>query len=226
VHLERWKAGSIGAALALGLALGVSAAPDEADELVRSLEAHHAGLRTLTASFTQAYRSVATGQEIVERGRLYVRRPQLRFDYRKPDRKVFLVEADGTTLAYVPADRSAVRGRLPDEAPHLRLLRGESGLLDDFAARTVTLKSPMVAGSTHLKLVPRSPHEAIDTVYLEVSPGGRTVHRVLVLDRQGNESDLVFEKVRENPGLRAGTFELDLPSGVSVRDLAAPETGR
>lgn len=218
--------------LALALAAAAAAAEpagepagESAGELVRRLEAHQASLGSLSASFTQTYRSAATGQELVEKGRIFVKRPYLRFDYRRPDKKVFLVEADGTTLAYVPADRSAVRSALAADAPHLRLLRGEMGLLEDFSARTVTLEEPLEPGSVQLKLVPRRPSAELDLVYLEVSPDARTLHRVLVLDALGNESDLHLQRVRENPALDDGDFRLQLPRGVSVRDLTT-EAGR
>ena len=46
---------------------GPSARAGEAEELLERVERHHAALETMSASFTQAYRSKATGQEIVER---------------------------------------------------------------------------------------------------------------------------------------------------------------
>jgi outer membrane lipoprotein-sorting protein len=202
-----------------------AAAAGEAEELVQRVEQRHAGLRSMSASFTQAYRSVATGQEIVERGRVFVQRPLLRFDYRKPSKKVFLVEADGTTLAYVPADRSAVKARIPDDAPHLRLLRGDSGLLEDFSARVVELKKPAVVGSVQLKLTPRRPLHDVDLAYLEVDGESGAIHRVLVLDAMGNESDLLLHRVKENPRLGGSVFRLDLPGSVALRDLTQ-EQGR
>jgi outer membrane lipoprotein-sorting protein len=195
--------------------------PSGGEALLRRLEERLAGLDSLRASFRQAFRSAATGVSVEERGRLFVARPRLRFDYRRPDKKVFLVDADGTTLAYVPADRTAVRSRLPDEALHLRLLRGESDLARDFHVREVSLKEPAVPGTRHLKLVPRQPDAAIDTLYLEVAPDPPMVRRVLVVDPSRNESDLVLEDVRINPELGAEVFRVSIPSGVEIRDLGS-----
>ena len=202
------------------LLLGAPAAQaDEAEALLRRVEERQGELKSMSASFVQAYRSVATGQEIVERGRLFVQRPLLRFDYRKPSKKVFLVEADGSTMAYVPADRSAVKARIPDDAPHLRLLRGDAGLLDDFTVRLVELKEPAVSGSRQLKLTPRRPLHDVDLAYLEVDGRSGEIHRVLVLDSLGNESDLLLNRVKENPRLGSDVFRLKLPRGVELRDL-------
>lgn len=215
-----------GLSLAAILLLGASVAvAEDADALIRRVEARQAGLQSMSASFTQAYRSRATGQEIVEQGRVFVQRPLLRFDYRKPSKKVFLVEADGTTLAYVPADRSAVKARIPDDAPHLRLLRGDAGLLEDFSAKIVTLKQPVVSGSIQVKLTPLRPLADVDLAYLELDGETGAVHRVLVLDSAGNESDLLLDRVKENPRLGGSVFRLDLPSSIEVRDLTK-ESGR
>ena len=190
-----------------------------AEELVRAVEKRYSGIRTLTASFTQTFRSGELGQALTERGRIFVRRPgQMRWDYREPEKKIFLVEPGGTTLSYLPADLRAVRARLPAEAPHLDLLMGRSDLLASFAASEVTLKDPAFPGSRAVKLVPRKPMDGIEMVYLEVEPRMMTVERVLVMDPFGNESDLVLDKVLENAVVKADVFDVRIPPGVSVQD--------
>lgn len=215
------------AALVGGLAGGARAAgdPEAAQQLLRHVEERHARLQTLSADFTQTFRSAAIGHEVVETGRIFVKRPgRMRWDYRRPDKKVFLIQADGTTLAYVPADRSAVRSRIPADAPHLRLLLGESDLSGDFQVEEVTLKSPRVPGTRHLRLTPRGTLGEIDLVYLEVDPDTYRVARVLIVDREGNESDLVLARVREDVPLRDSAFEVRLPRSIHVRDLTRAVT--
>ena len=75
-------------------------APSDAERLITSVEARYARAGSLSAMFTQTFRSAATGQQLVERGRIWVKRPgQMRWDYRQPEKKVFIVHADGTTLS-------------------------------------------------------------------------------------------------------------------------------
>ena len=194
----------------------------DAEQLVHAVEKRYASIHTLTASFTQTFRSGELAQSVVERGRIFVRRPgQMRWDYREPDKKVFVVEQDGSTLSYVPSDLTAVRARLPQDAPHLELLMGRSNLLEDFAAADVTLKDPAFPGSRALKLVPRKPMSGIEMVYLEIEPRMMTVERVLVMDPLGNESDLVLDKVTENAVVRPDVFDVRVPPGVTVRDATA-----
>ena len=199
----------------------------EARDLLRRVERRYASLRSLSASFVQSYRSRELGQEVVETGKLFVKRPgRMRWDYRRPDKKVFLVQEDGTTLSYVPADLTAVRGKIPREAPHLRLLLGESDLTSTFEVTGVTLKTPRNPAARHLKLRPQESFQSIEMIYLEVDETTATVERVLVVDRMGNESDLRLEKVRENAALRDAVFRLRLRPGIVVRDLTGESGGR
>lgn len=187
-----------------------------------SVEKRYASIRSLTANFAQTFRSGEMGQQVVERGRIYVRRPgQMRWDYREPDKKVFVVSKDGSTLLYIPGDLRAVRSRLPAEAPHLALLMGQSDLLATFAASEVTLKDPAFPGSRAIKLVPRRETDGIEMIYLEIEPRMMTVERVLVLDSMGNESDLVLDKVVENAAVKQDAFDVRIPPGVTVQDAAA-----
>lgn len=217
----RRLAACLGVLLVAGAA-GAAPATQDAGDLVRAVERRYAAIKSLTASFTQTFRSGELGQQIVEQGRLFVRKPGLmRWDYRQPDKKVFVVKPDGSTLVYVPSDMSATRSRIPSSAPHLRLLMGESDLLASFAASDVQLKDPSFPGSRQIKLVPREPMEGIEMIYLEVDPRLQTVGRILVMDPLGNESDLVLQRVEENAPVRTDAFEVRLPQGVDIVDLAA-----
>jgi outer membrane lipoprotein-sorting protein len=194
----------------------------DAERLITSVEARHSKGGSLAASFTQTFRSAATGQQLVERGRLFVKRPgQMRLDYRQPDKKVFIVRADGSTLSYVPADYTAVKGRIPADAPHLRVLLGDSRLLDGFVAATVQLKQPAFPDSRQIKLTPRKATDGVEVVYLEVDAATLDVQRVLVVDALGNESDLVLDRIQEDARVQDDVFALQLPPGVMVRDASS-----
>jgi outer membrane lipoprotein carrier protein len=79
-----------------------------AESLVRRLEAHQARVGDLTARFVQTYRSGVLGREVVERGRVSIKRPgRMLWEYKDPEKKTFV--ADGKTFYfYVPADRQVI----------------------------------------------------------------------------------------------------------------------
>jgi outer membrane lipoprotein carrier protein len=190
-------------------------------DLVRAVEKRYASARTLTATFSQAYRSAAMGQEVVEGGRLWVKRPgRMRWDYRAPDKKVFLFPGDGTWIAYAPLQAQATRGAAPLDAPHVRLLLGEGSLLEAFDAEEVALREPAVPGSRQVKLTPRKPLDGVALAYLELDPTTLAVARVLVVDPAGNESDLRLSRTKENADVRDAVFDFKVPPGVEVRDVA------
>ena len=194
----------------------------DAERLLREVEARHAKARSLSASFTQSYRSAELGQEVVERGRLFVKRPgRMRWDYRHPDKKVFVVSPDGSTLTYVPADLMAVRSKIPVEAVHLKLLLGESDLLASFEVSSVRLKNPRNPQARHLRLQPRAPLDGVELLYLEIDPATRSIERILAVDALKNESELVLDRVREDVALRDADFDVHLPPSVDVRDATA-----
>ncbi len=198
---------------------GISASG--AEQLIRGVEKRYAAIRTLTANFTQTFRSAELGQSLVERGRIFVRKPgHMRWDYRDPEKKIFIVEPDGKTLSYIPADLRAVRSRLPPDAAHLKLLMGSSDLLADYAASEVTLKTPAFPGSRAIKLVPRQTADAVAMIYLEIDPRMLSIERVLVVDPEGNESDLVLDRVQENGVVKPDAFDVRIPPGIVVQDAA------
>ena len=99
--------------LHLGDQLAFSSPPQNAQEIVRAVEARYAHARTLEAKFYERYRaSGQPGQS--ESGTVYFSKPgRMRWEYESPHTKLFLV--DGTNVwLYVPADRTASRAKLKE----------------------------------------------------------------------------------------------------------------
>lgn len=225
-----WVALALAGALAAPAPLAVASAEapaaalasdPQALALLQAVERRHSDVASLTCSFRQSFRSATTGQVLVEEGRIWVKRPgRMRWDYRLPDKKVFLVEPDGRTLSYVPADMTAVRDRVPEDAPHLQILLGRGNLDASFVVTSVKLKDALDPTASALKLTPRQPMPNIEWAYVEVDPATHAVGRVLVLDSLGNESDLVLSKIKENVPLKDDVFDVRLPAGINVREAS------
>src|SRR5688500_17465688 len=59
--------------------------------LVRKVQAHHQTVKDLTARFTQTYSSGLLGREVVERGKVMVKRPdRMLWQYEEPEKKTFV----------------------------------------------------------------------------------------------------------------------------------------
>ncbi len=201
--------------LAMTLAASLCAHPAGADgsaeALARRLDARHAGLRDLSAQFTQTYRSGLLGREVVERGLVQIKRPgRMRWEYRDPERKTFV--SDGRTFwFYVPRDKQViVREQAGARGLPTLLLSGQGRIADEFQ---VSLESALEG--RRLRLVPRRPDPEIETVLLEIDAEERVV-AIEVLDVQGNRSRFRFSHLRENTGLREELFRFEVPRGVEV----------
>jgi outer membrane lipoprotein carrier protein len=206
----------IHAALTMGLLLAASVSGTDdslAQNLVRTIEEHHARTVDIVARFSQSYRSGLIGREITERGVVRIKTPgRMRWEYKDPEPKLFVT--DGRTFYfYVPADKQVVVSE--QDARHslaARLLSGKGGLLDEF---TASLEEPAEEGVLRLRLVPRQPQADVERALVDVEPRGR-IRAILLEDLQGNRTRFRFEDVRENTGLADHLFRFEPPKGVEV----------
>jgi outer membrane lipoprotein carrier protein len=186
---------------------------DIARRLVERLEEMNAHASGLVARFVQSYRSGLLGREVVEKGRVSIKRPgRMRWEYESPERKLFI--SDGKTFYfYVPEDHQVIVQEQDDERSlAARLLGGEGGLLEEF---TASLDEPLEEGVLRVRLVPRRADADIDRAFVDVEPSGR-LRSILVEDVQGGRTRFRFEDLREKTGLPDALFRFEIPPGVEV----------
>jgi outer membrane lipoprotein carrier protein len=201
--------------LASGANAGAGAARDDpiARRVVERLEEVNARASGLVARFVQSYRSGLLGREVVEKGRVSIKRPgRMRWEYDSPERKLFI--SDGKTFYfYVPEDHQVIVQKQDDQRSlAVRLLSGEGGLLDEFRA---TLDEPLEAGVLRVRLVPRREDANLERAFVDVEPSGR-LRSILVEDVQGGRTSFRFEDVRETANLPDSLFRFEIPPGVEV----------
>jgi outer membrane lipoprotein carrier protein len=199
--------------LALGGASPAGSDPTLAESLVGRIEARNSRTRDLVARFVQSYRSGLLGRELVERGKVSIKRPgRMRWEYQEPEEKLFL--SDGKNFYfYVPEDRQVIIQAQDDQRSlAARLLFGDAKLLDEFEA---SLDEPFEEGVLRLRLVPREENAELQRAYIDAEPSG-LIRSILIEDIQGNRTLFRFEDLRENTGLSDGLFEFEIPPGVEV----------
>jgi outer membrane lipoprotein carrier protein len=202
--------------LALLLLLTPPAAADPAGDLLAGVQSWIDGTRDLKGKFDQELLSGAFGTGIEESGDWFLRRPgQLRFDYKRPETKVALVNGD-ETLLWVEEDEHTVRGRLDSgNGLLMTLLAGERPLADLFVPSIDV--APVARGRARLRLVPHSGDEAFTEVILTVPDDGAGLHAVEVLDAAGNRTFYRFPGMRRNTGLPDEIFLFEPPETGSGR---------
>jgi outer membrane lipoprotein carrier protein len=100
------------------------------------------------------------------------------------------------------------------EAPTpVLFLAGKGNLVRDFTASQA--ESP-VAGSVAVKLTPRRKEPEYEYLIVAVDPATLQIRALTTRDRQGGESTLRFENLKENKGISDKDFAFRIPRGVDV----------
>ena len=183
-----------------------------AEDLVRRIEARHRAARSLTARFIQTYRSGMLGHEIVESGRLALKRPgRMRWDYEEPEEKTFVADGDAFYF-YVPEDRQViVREQGGERGVALTLLSGSTPILDQFRAEL----DESLDGPVRVRLTPLEPDPDVERVWLQADDRG-LIRSIEILDVQANRSLFRFDRIRTDRDLDAALFRFEVPEGVDV----------
>jgi outer membrane lipoprotein carrier protein len=196
--------------------LGSAQAGRSPEELAKALQARYQDVRDFTADFVQTYRGGVLRTETRERGTVAVKKPgRMRWIYVSPERKEFV--SDGQKMySYIPEDRQVVVSTVPNDsqAPTpVLFLAGKGDLVKDFTATPA--ESP-VAGSVALKLTPRRNEPEYEYLIVAVDPMTLQIRALTTRDRQGGESTLRFENLKENKGISDKDFAFRIPRGVDV----------
>src|SRR4030043_1262800 len=100
-----------------------------------NIEKAFASLRSLQADFEQSYFSASIATPLVEKGKLYIQKPDLmRWEYLEPERNIFLYK-EGVSLAYFPEDNQLYRHALSPEEKDwaiFSLLTGRAKIADTY----------------------------------------------------------------------------------------------
>jgi len=205
-----FKANSLASIILMWLAAAPSMA-GQADELLTGFQRWLDETRDLSGQFEQELLSGAMGTGIEESGRWFLRRPgQLRFDYRRPETKVAVV--NGTeTLLWVEADASVERGSLDGQSNLLvALLTGERPL-DELFVPGIDVE-PVRRGRVRLRLVPIfEEEEAFTELILTVPEDGAGLDAVEVRDAAGDRMLYRFPRLRRNTGVPTDLFDFTPP---------------
>jgi outer membrane lipoprotein carrier protein len=190
-----------------------------AHDLAQSLQRRYDTIKDFSADFVHSYRGGVLRKEIVERGRLLVKKPgKMRWDYAAPDEKLFV--SDGVKLySYIPRDKQVFVGSVqPDDqvTTPTMFLTGKGNLVRDFSSSFVEPAAGMPAGTRALKLVPKAPQRDYDWLILEIAPETLELRGLVTVDAQGGQSTFSFTNLKENTGLSDKEFTFKMPRGVDV----------
>jgi outer membrane lipoprotein carrier protein len=210
------------AVLAL-LALPVLAADDSMTQLLRAVEKHYNGVRTLQVTFNETYTGVGRPHR-QEAGELYLRKPgKMRWQYTNPLGKIFM--SDGKQVYYFnPVTNRAERTQLKEtedlRAP-LAFLLGRLDFRKDFKDFAVREES----GVKVIQATPKSDRLPYKQVEFTVSPQ-HEIRRLLVTGQDNALLTFQFGNERMNPPLDDKLFRFQLPAGAAWVETAEQEASK
>ncbi|MEX2150749.1 MAG: outer membrane lipoprotein chaperone LolA [Steroidobacteraceae bacterium] len=201
--------------LALPAQAASADAAGDADALRRVEQAFNA-LTSMRAEFRQ---SVTDSRgKLVEsaEGTMSLARPgRFRWDYRVPEQ---IIVSDGVTVWFhdVELEQVTIRAAADTvEGTPAMLLTGEGGLGSEFDVSDAGTSD----GLAWSRLMPRRADGDFRELRLGFAEG--QLRRMTLLDRLGQTTEIVFERIERNPRLDASTFRFTPPPGVDVVGRAA-----
>ena len=186
------------------------------DALARALQKRYQGIRDFSADFVQTYRGGVLKTQSREEGKVSIKKPgRMRWTYVKPERKEFV--SDGVKVySYIPLDQQVMVSTVPpdnDATTPALFLAGKGDIVRDF---TSSAAPTSVSGTVAVKLTPRKTDPEYEYLLVSVDPKTLQIRALSTLDRQGGQSTLVFNNLKENTGISDKEFEFRVPRGVDV----------
>jgi len=207
-------------AVAVFAVLSVAAAQTQTrpapEALAKSLQQRYQGIKDFSADFTHNYRGGVLKTQTQERGKVSVKKPsRMHWTYTTPEKKEFV--SDGVKIySYIPQDKQVIVSNVPpdDQATTPALfLAGKGDIVRDFSASYV---DPPIPGTVALKLTPRHSEPDYDYLVVAVDPASLQIRALTTRDKQGGDSTLVFNNLKENQGIPDKEFAFRIPRGVDV----------
>jgi len=203
-------------AIAAATTLAGAQARPAPEALARSLQQRYQGIKDFSADFVHNYRGGVLKTQTQERGQVLVKKPsRMHWTYTAPEKKEFV--SDGVKIySYIPQDKQVIVSNVPadDQATTPALfLAGKGDIVRDFSASYATSTIP---GTLALKLTPRRSEPDYEYLVIAVDPTSLQMRALTTRDREGGESTLVFNNLKENRGISDKEFAFRIPRGVDV----------
>jgi len=188
--------------------------------VLQRLDRAQAELEAFTADLVETRTlSLLSGSQTLE-GRLIFQKPgRIRWEYRSPERKIYLLE-DGQLTGWLPDER---RLEKVDLRRHEKRLRRLVGMGQDGAALRKEFRVTLLGGGedgqpAHLELVPRSRRvrRHVARIELWLAPDSGLPDRFLYETADGDRVLVHLENMKINPELPATAFRIEVPEGVEI----------
>jgi len=204
----------------------------EFERRLAAVDMKMAAVTDLRANFEQRKKTAMLKKPLISRGSLFCKGELVLWKTTSPRRTDMLVASDKVTI-YYPADQLAevyaLGSRFQDATggplPRLSKLRESFELTElDAAVMAKDLAANDSTDRVALTLTPKSDelkkHVASIRVLIDVTVP--CADRVVIVDPDGEETELRFTAVKTNTGLKDTELDLNLPAGTKISTPVEP----
>jgi outer membrane lipoprotein-sorting protein len=191
------------------------------DEVLARFDEVQLGVTTLSAQFTETTVNELLKEPMVARGRFYMTKPDsVMWEYTSPETMQFVIAKD-EYVGYFPARKRAERRNIQRWREQIFRFFGlgqVSSELKKFYEIRLEEPGPEMQGVYELVLDPRKRRvkKRMESVRFWVDRDTFLPVKVEYRDQKGNTRVVQFHKMKVNPDLSVGLYNLSLPSDVTV----------
>ena len=194
-------------------------------EIIQKIEKAHELIRDLKANFIQETHFAGFETVVQSEGKLFFKKPgRLRWKYEKPNQDEVIVNSKRIWI-YTPDLQQVIIQpftSFSDSQIPLRFLVEIDHLDQDFKVhwtKDSSLKSKDKLFA--LTLFPKNPEATMDKIFLEVNPHTFLIQTIKMIEKNGNQSFITFDRIKTNSGLKDKLFAFKPPKGIEVIDMTA-----
>lgn len=195
---------------------GYAAAAPSPEEVAKKLQQTYEKTSSFQADFTQTTSLQQSRRQREGEGTMVIAKPGLmRWDYRKPDRQVFICDGATMSMYFAKAAQMMVipaREYLQSDVTYAFFV-GTGDILRDFEPRFP--KADYGGQPPTLQLFPRMEHGQVE--HLDVWLDERSLARKLkIVDHFGSVTELDFTNIRLNQPVDREVFKFTPPAGTEI----------
>lgn len=202
------------------------AALEKFEKRLAEVDAKMAAITDLSADFEQKKKTALLKKPMLSSGSVLCKAEKVLWHTTQPRKNTMLV-ADGKVTVYYPDDKLAeiysmgtqFRDAAGGPLPRLSKLRETFDFVEVEAAEFATGEdAKTLASKIAIKLTPRSDElkKHIASVRVLINESVPCADRIVLVDPEGDETELRFTKVEINKGVKDEEVDLKLPEGTKI----------
>ncbi len=172
-------------------------------------------ISSFSADFTQTYNIEAMDTLFIEKGKIYILKPdKLRWEYLSPEEKLFVCDGENVYF-YVPEDKQVIVDSMENlfaRSAAMAVFMGRMSLSGNFNCEIVDEKDNQLI----LRFNPIAGDSSLQRFILNVSLPDLLVIRIAYIDEAGNLNEIKFTDIRINKELKEKMFIFDVPRDAEV----------